>query len=71
MINGYAMMKVNTLCFPITETVAPEIIHDIPYVAFITVRSMRGTGRTVKNAVKISKRKCMFGTAQMSSILKN
>ncbi|PIU65113.1 MAG: hypothetical protein COS84_07315 [Armatimonadetes bacterium CG07_land_8_20_14_0_80_40_9] len=58
-------------CFHMPETAATGIIDDTHSVATTMLKDTLGTGRTVLNAKKVLKRRCMFTMGQMNTILKS
>jgi len=58
-------------CSHTRETVALGITVDTPFADTTMLKDTLETGRTVLNAEKILKRKCMFIMGQMNTILKS
>ena len=67
--NGFVMMKTSMSSFRIPGTVVIEIMIGILCVPCITMKGMPVTGKNVRNT--LIRWKCMCGTEQMSTILKN
>ncbi len=66
------MMKTNMFFSPMPRTAVTEITGDIHCVAItITKIMMAMIGRLAGNVGNLLRRKCTFGMAQMSTILRN
>ena len=64
-------MRINTSLSHTLETVVFGITVDTPFVGTIMLKNTLDAGRTVLDAEKILKLKCMFTMGQTNIILKN
>ncbi|MCK4613491.1 MAG: hypothetical protein KAU14_01710 [Thermoplasmata archaeon] len=70
-ISGFVMMKTSMFSFLMLKIVATGTTIGILFAHIITMKDIRGTGRTARNVGRISRQKCMYGTEQTSIISRN
>jgi len=70
-VSGFVMMQTSTFSFLMLEIVAIETMTGTHFVRIISMKAMRGIGKSVKNVGKILKPRCTYGMELTSITLKN